>query len=328
MSTSPKFSVLMVNYNNEKYIEESIESVVLQTFSEWELLIFDDGSTDGSIEKINKFLKDERISLFHNKVNRGKVPCMKDLLDNTRSEIFGILDSDDTLCREAIFYMHNAHIDKKEYGFIYSQFEYCDNKMNRISKGFCKVVPKGETNMRKIYSSAFRTYKKVYYEKTDGYNEYFKYAQDRDMVLKMEEVTDFFFVDKILYKHRIRHNSISNNPKYKEMSRLLLIRANYDAYCRRLSTKTPNLSKVEIGVELIIASAICFRLIRIREGLNYLKLSFNIKSTIIFHGVIYFGRKILTRIIRYITKNNYGLSEKYSTVNQEVKRQIRQLNIK
>ena len=51
----------MVNYNNGKYIQQAIESVIRQTFIDWELLIFDDGSIDNSFLQISKYLKDKRI---------------------------------------------------------------------------------------------------------------------------------------------------------------------------------------------------------------------------------------------------------------------------
>jgi glycosyltransferase involved in cell wall biosynthesis len=198
---SPKFSVLMANYNKGQNIQEAIESVINQTFPNWELLIMDDGSTDNSIDKIKEYLEDDRIFLIKNSINKGKVACLLDLVNKSRAEFFGILDSDDMLNEQALSCMYDAHVKHQNCGFIYSQFEFCDSSMNPICHGFCRPLPQGETNLRDIYSSAFRTFKKVYYKMTDGYNEKFIYGQDRDIVLKMEEVTNFLFVNKVLYKH-------------------------------------------------------------------------------------------------------------------------------
>lgn len=60
-SKSLSFSILMANYNNARYIEESIKGVISQTYSNWELIIVDDFSTDDSISRIQPFLKDKRI---------------------------------------------------------------------------------------------------------------------------------------------------------------------------------------------------------------------------------------------------------------------------
>ena len=316
----------MVNYNNGKYIQQAIESVIRQTFIDWELLIFDDGSIDNSFLQISKYLKDKRILLYKNNINRGKVPCLLNLVSKSRADIFGILDSDDVLTEDALSLMYDAHISHYNCGFVYSQFEFCDSKMNSISTGYCRPVPNGDTNMRKIYSSAFRTFKRYYYDKTDGYDEEFVYGQDRDIVLKMEEVTEFFFVDNILYRHRVLYNSISNNPQNKLLSRLLLIRANYNAYFRRQDYNLPNLSKTEMGVQLFQAAVISMILKESKEGIEYLRLAFNIKSTILMNIGYYLAVKIYERFNRYFFSNESSLSIIYERVNREVDSQIRNDN--
>ena len=317
----PKFSVLMANYNNGKYIQEAIESVIHQTFSDWELLIMDDGSTDDSIAQISEFLKDIRISLIRNPVNRGKVPSLIDLVVHSKANIIGVLDSDDTLMGNALSVMYDQHIKNEGCGFIYSQFIFCDNNLNPICPGFSCAIPKGGTNLREIHSSAFRTYKKSLYNKTEGYDKEFIYAEDCDLVFKMEEVTDFFFVDKILYKHRILKKSISNNPNKKLMGRLFLSKAKYNAFCRRLGTKIPNLTKDEMSVELCIASVICLLLKRRQELIKYLRLSIDLNTTLIISMLYHLFSKIITGSYRIFFTRKTGVSLIYSLVKKEVTRQ-------
>ena len=64
MRKDPKISVVMPNYNGAKFIEKSIESILDQSFSDFEFVIIDDGSTDDSLEKINKYLSDPRVKLL------------------------------------------------------------------------------------------------------------------------------------------------------------------------------------------------------------------------------------------------------------------------
>jgi len=322
----PKFSVLMANYNNGRYINEAIRSVIHQTFSDWELLIMDDGSSDDSIVQIKEYLKDDRISLMQNSINKGKVTCLLDLVSKSRAEFFGILDSDDMLDEDALSCMYCAHVKDQNCGFIYSQFEFCDINMNPISPGFCRVVPQGETNLRDIYSSAFRTFKKVYYNMTNGYNEEFIYGQDRDIVFKMEEVTSLLFVNKVLYKHRISSGSISNNPKKKSLGHLLLIKAKYDAFNRRLGTQIPNLTKKEMSVELCIALILSFRLKKGKDGIRYLKSAFGLNPTLFFSMINYLFTKVSTRILRLFYARETGLPLIYSKVNEEINRQVTEVD--
>jgi glycosyltransferase involved in cell wall biosynthesis len=81
-------------YNGAKYIAEAIDSILAQTFSDWELLVGDDGSTDNT-EEIVRAYSDERIKYFKNEENMGITPTRIKLIDKSEGEYVGFLDSDD-----------------------------------------------------------------------------------------------------------------------------------------------------------------------------------------------------------------------------------------
>ena len=92
----PKISVLMPVYNAEKFLDESILSILNQTFTNFNFLIVDDASTDNSLTIIQKYAKqDERIIVLHNKKNKGAVNCRNILLEKTNTEFIAWLDADD-----------------------------------------------------------------------------------------------------------------------------------------------------------------------------------------------------------------------------------------
>ena len=89
-------SVIMPNYNGEKFLAETIESVLAQTYSNWELLITDDCSTDGSVALIRSFAeKDPRIKLFVQDENRGAAEARNRSLREANGKWIAFLDSDD-----------------------------------------------------------------------------------------------------------------------------------------------------------------------------------------------------------------------------------------
>lgn len=90
----PKVSVLMPVYNAEDYLKEAIDSVLDQTFTDWELLIGDDGSTDKTEEIILSYT-DSRISYYKNPVNKGHTYTKFNLLDKSTGEYIAFLDADD-----------------------------------------------------------------------------------------------------------------------------------------------------------------------------------------------------------------------------------------
>lgn len=90
----PKVSVIMPSYNKEKYIAKSIDSILNQTFKDWELIIVDDVSTDNSVEVIKTYT-DKRICFFQNEVNIGIAANRNKALELVQGEYVALLDADD-----------------------------------------------------------------------------------------------------------------------------------------------------------------------------------------------------------------------------------------
>jgi glycosyltransferase involved in cell wall biosynthesis len=266
----PKFSVLMANYNNAKYIAEAIQSVLDQTFKNWELVLVDDCSTDNSTKAIEPYLKDKRIRLFKNKVNKGYIATLKKLIYESRAEIVGILDSDDAITEDAIEVMYNAYQKHPDCGFIYSQFVWCDDELNPKSKGFCAPISPDKKNLQCDCVSAFRTFRKKDYFKTEGLDEEILYAEDKDLIFKMEEVTNLLFVDKALYNYRILPQSQSNDLRKAHVGRISYFLAKYKAFKRRLNSDIPNLTTKEMSNQLLDAALLCMEQKGTKEVFNLL----------------------------------------------------------
>jgi glycosyltransferase involved in cell wall biosynthesis len=320
---STKFSVLMANYNNEKYISEAIESVLNQSFTDWELIVIDDRSTDNSVDIVEYYLNDSRIRLMKNNKNIGYTKTLIQLVSKAKSDIFGTLDSDDVLTSDALEEMYHAHETNPQSGLIYSQYIYCDKKLKPISQGLSQAIPNGSTNLKSMYTGAFRTFKRDIYQQTGGFNPKYIYSEDRDIVFKMEEVADVKYVDKPLYMHRVMLGSQSNDPTKKPIGNLFHIIAKYDAFCRRLGTQIPNLTDKEMSIELCIASIICRRLRQRREANEYSKLAFELNPKLFFSMSNYLFRKILTKINKNFKPRSSRSLSKYSEVNKEIRRQLR-----
>ena len=89
-------SIIMPSYNSEKYIEEAIESVIRQSYTNWELLITDDLSTDSTINVVKRYLGDSRIKLFLLPFNQGAAAARNNSILNSKGDYIAFLDSDDT----------------------------------------------------------------------------------------------------------------------------------------------------------------------------------------------------------------------------------------
>lgn len=90
----PKLSVLMCVYNAAEFLQQSIESILVQTFTDFELLIWDDGSSDNSFEIISSY-QDPRIRVFRNSHNKGIAYTCNNLIRESKGEYLSRHDSDD-----------------------------------------------------------------------------------------------------------------------------------------------------------------------------------------------------------------------------------------
>lgn len=91
---NPKVTVLMPVYNAERYLRDAIDSILAQSFTDFELLIINDGSTDGSVEIIASF-SDPRIRVVHNNRNLGLVATLNKGIDLARGNYIARMDNDD-----------------------------------------------------------------------------------------------------------------------------------------------------------------------------------------------------------------------------------------
>ncbi len=96
MNSIPRISVLMTVFNAGRFLDASIRSIVLQTFQDWEFLIVDDASTDGSAEVVESWAaKDTRIRAIRNRGNKGQTPCLNQGLREARGTWIARQDADD-----------------------------------------------------------------------------------------------------------------------------------------------------------------------------------------------------------------------------------------
>lgn len=140
----PKVSIIMPCYNGEEFIGEAIESVLNQTYQNWELIIINDGSTDSSDKIIYNYLSDRRIRYINNTQNRG-IPVARNIgIGVSKGEFIAFLDQDDLWLSEKIKRQVKIFEGDKEkkIGLIFSDLLFLKNgKVNKRSWP-SKRVPK------------------------------------------------------------------------------------------------------------------------------------------------------------------------------------------
>lgn len=124
-------SIITPSYNSERFVSETIISVLNQTYSNWELLIVDDFSKDSSVSIISTFLlKDKRIKLISLDMNIGAAAARNVALENAQGQYIAFLDSDDIWNNDKLE-KQLSFMKKNGYAFTYSSYYVMDESGNK-----------------------------------------------------------------------------------------------------------------------------------------------------------------------------------------------------
>lgn len=250
--STPLFSVLIANYNNGQYLEECLQSVFAQSYTNWEIIIVDDGSTDIVSKEIYDKIKDKpKVRIFFNERNMGCGFAKRKCVEKAKGEFCAFLDPDDILTSDALETIMSHYITCPLHSIIYSTHFVCDNQLQiKATANYVGQIPIGDSHLSfdgpRI--SQFATFKKTNYLRTDGINPSLKRAVDQDLYLKLEETGPILFIGKPLYYYRHQSNSISLGDK-KYLAFKSEIKVMLDALRRRNFKQKENvISKIEKGL--------------------------------------------------------------------------------
>lgn len=213
MSNNPLFSILMPCYNVEKYIADSIDSILKQTYTNWEIIIVEDCSSDNTRQELEKYKKNEKIKIFYNEKNMGAGFSYFKAGNKALGEISGILDSDDTLNTEfAIENMVNYHLQYKDYGMICSRHNICNDNMKVLWISPTKIQTDNISYLtdQQHNSEHFITFKMDVYRMVGSIKSEYKNAIDQDLYYRFEEKSKIMFVSDILYNYRINETGLTH----------------------------------------------------------------------------------------------------------------------
>lgn len=209
----PKFSILVANYNNGKYLMDAINSVLRQTYSDWEIVIVDDCSTDESQILYENLKTDARIRIFYNPQNMGCGYTKNRCVMEARGEWCGFLDPDDMLSSETLMIFSERILKMPQYGVFFSHMYVCDENMNVLYDDTYRVgSPEWKTFIHYQKGIPFYCFNKRVYLSTSGIHLTLPQSVDIDLYYKMSEVTQAYYINLPLYYYRNNPVSLTKNP--------------------------------------------------------------------------------------------------------------------
>lgn len=223
-----KVSIIMCAYNVAEFIERAIDSIIAQSYQNWELIICNDASTDATVAIISKYLNDPRIILIDQKTNVGYVKNKNFAFTHATGQLLTQLDADDTCPNDRIEKQVNAfinHPDIKICGTNYQQIDLNDKPL--LTKHYEQDFLIKE--IENIYPFWFPglMFKKELFDEFGYFSEYFCgiFGDDNYWAVRVNRKYPIYFIKDILYNYRINPNSLTNvfdNPRKLIVSEIIL----------------------------------------------------------------------------------------------------------
>lgn len=214
----PKVSVIMPAYNAEKYIKEAIDSILNQTFKDFEFIIINDGSID-STEDIIKSYTDPRIKIINHDTNQGIYASRSDGLKMAQGEFIAILDSDDIAIKNRLEEQLNFMENHPNIAVVGSWMEVInvDHREVHTLKHDCDPVIIKWTHILKnqiLNSSSF--FRKKTVDKIGYYRKEYEYAEDYDLWSRISRRYKMANMPRVLVQYRIRGKSVTRAPETRK----------------------------------------------------------------------------------------------------------------
>jgi len=210
---NPEVSIITANFNCERFIETTIKSVLAQTFTNWEMIIVDDLSTDYGPEIIKKYCEeDSRIKLITLEKNSGPAVARNTAIEKAEGRFIAFLDSDDQWTPNKLK-VQIAFMKENNFALTYTEYVKVDEEGNTISD----VIPRPEkVNYEKMLNSNFiPCLTAIYDSATLGkvYMPLILKRQDYGLWLKILKKIDYAYaIHEQLAYYRVRKNdSVSSN---------------------------------------------------------------------------------------------------------------------
>ena len=209
--SKPLVSIIMNCHNGGKFLEQSVNSIISQTYKNWELIFWDNDSKDDSKKIITKF-PDKRIKYFKSKKFNRLYKSRNLAIQNAKGDFISFLDTDDLWQKDKLEKQINFFSKNKDYEIVYSNYNiYDESKKKRFIK-FKKVLPSGM-----VFKQLLRNYTvgivticlRSNLFKDNSFNDNFDIIGDFDLFLKFSENKKIGYMHDILAEYRLHKSNLS-----------------------------------------------------------------------------------------------------------------------
>ena len=215
---NPLVSIIIPSYNHSKYITETIESILGQTYDNFELIVIDDGSQDNSIEIIEKLRLNNKF-IFIKRENKGLCETLNEGINLSRGKYIAICASDDIYLKDKIKLQVDFLETNPNYALCYGKIISFDNDGNQ------KFINSKRYKSGKLFLDLIKTnfvpavtqmYRKDIFDNIGGFDKDL-WIEDWDMLLRISYSYEIGFLDKYLAMYRNHGENMSGGKNIRKM---------------------------------------------------------------------------------------------------------------
>lgn len=221
----PLVSVILCVFNGAKFVDSAIESIIKQTYQNWELIVINDGSNDSTSEVLKKY-KQSKIRIFHQK-NVGLTKSLNIGVSYAKGDLIARQDADDyslpdRFKKQVEIFNNNEKIVLVGTGTIV--MDDSENELYRLlsPKTKAKAI-KSCFEFKNPFVHGSLMIKKSAFNQINGYDESFKFSQDFDLIIRLSLVGEFDSTSENLYVFKLHQNSITVNKGIKQVTTYIKI---------------------------------------------------------------------------------------------------------
>lgn len=221
MKTNPLVSILIPVYNRVYLIEETLNSIKSQSYTNWECILVDDGSTDGTIDLLEKHqIKDDRIKIYKRPSNliKGANSCRNYGFSVAKGEYINWFDSDDIMYNQFLELKVNCFLNNENINCVISKTEFFRDVITNIIGQEKRTINSSNlledfVQLKCSWYVSDPMWSKAYLNNKTLLSEKLLKGQDRDFHIRMLMTDDIriFFLDEYIVGYRQHLDTISNN---------------------------------------------------------------------------------------------------------------------
>ncbi|MGN7356944.1 glycosyltransferase family 2 protein [Paenibacillus sp. SAF-054] len=231
-SKLPLISIVLCTYNNAGYLPWAVRSVIAQSYPAWELMIVDDGSTDGTAAYLNTLQPNPRIRSLIMESNQGKAVCLNEALKHAKGDWLLELDADDWLTADSLLKLaEQAHMNDEK-GILYANhYEWEERRNGQLIFRGVKHTPHIITHrslLEEGMAIAPRMYRTDLLNQAEGWNTSVPWGgrlyEDIELLVRLTASEAWHHIPFPLYNRRIRQNSMTHayDQRYEEWKAWML----------------------------------------------------------------------------------------------------------